>query len=133
MLNIKKRVENFSWIFAAILLMSCANTDRSYVHEGVQKFLDETTKEGMTFTEVQQSYRKLSRDLELFNNCSEAFEVSATPCDQGYTSMIVFPASVVMMLNRSSDNGDVQVSLTFDKFLVLKNQFYEIYFEDEHV
>ncbi len=133
MLDKKHVAVNFYWIFVALVLMSCASTDRGYVYDGVQKFLDETIKEEMVFSEVRQLYQSLNPNLELFNNCSKEFEDPATSCDLGYTSMVVFPASAVMNLNSVSDDADVQVSLTFDASLVLKNHFYEIYFQDEHI
>jgi hypothetical protein len=133
MLKKKQRAVNCFWIFVVLVLMSCASADRGYVYDGVQKFLDETIKENLAFSEIQQHFSSLKPGLELFNNCSNAFEEPVTPCDLGYTSMVVFPASAVMNLRRTSDDGDVQVSLTFDASLVLKNHFYEIYFGGEHI
>lgn len=131
-MSIKKyRILNFSYVLAIFVLSSCVD-NRGYVNDSVQKFLAEIVKDGMTFVQVQQNFTTLGLSLELFNNCSKAFEVSVTPCDLGYTSMIVFPAATIMKLKSDNDNGDVQVSLTYDASLVLKNHFYEIYFKDLH-
>lgn len=83
---------------------------------------------GMPLTEVRSILLKKRDKLEIYNNCTEEFEYPMTACDKGYSlvTTIKLPDSDLQ------GRGDLQLYFTFNNKQQLVDNFYEIYYTEQH-
>ena len=112
-------------LFFPVLIFAAdeSNSDEDFAENYIVQF-----ELGMSVVEVHDLLLKQKDKVEFFNNCIEEAQYPVTDCEKGYSLI----TTIKLPGDESVDRGDLQLYFTFNNKQQLVDNFYEIYYTEQH-
>ena len=94
----------------------------------IQRQVDALTV-GLPLDQVKTKLGAVSKSIEVFNTCKEAFEWPLTSCARGYSAMAIVP---LPSAKGTARRDQAQVYLSFDSEQTLTSYSYDLNYESAH-